>query len=244
MLSLSVATMLLSASAGFVAAQTTADSVPVTDLVGTWSTKSNSTLTGPGFYDPQKDSFIEPKHTGISYSFTADGFFEEAYYRAVANPSNPKCPKGIIQWQHGKFKKLANGTLELTPIEIDGRQLYSDPCAYKNSVYTRYKAKEKFLHYEVIKDPYHQISRLNLFKWDGAPMQPLYLAMSPPTMLPTTTLHQTSTPTPTNSKNKRSEFPFSPSALSKRSPQQLQADRWWWFGVVLTATGGTLYFFF
>jgi hypothetical protein len=38
-----------------------------------------------GFYNPVNDSFIEPSHTGISYSFTADGFFESAYYRAVSN---------------------------------------------------------------------------------------------------------------------------------------------------------------
>ena len=38
-----------------------------------------------GFYDPVNEKFTEPKHPGISYSFTADGYFEEAYYRAVAN---------------------------------------------------------------------------------------------------------------------------------------------------------------
>lgn len=38
-----------------------------------------------GFYNPASEQFIEPKHTGISYSFSADGHFEEAYYRAVAN---------------------------------------------------------------------------------------------------------------------------------------------------------------
>jgi hypothetical protein len=31
------------------------------------------------------EKLIEPKHTGISYSFTADGFYESAYYRAIAN---------------------------------------------------------------------------------------------------------------------------------------------------------------
>lgn len=38
-----------------------------------------------GFYDPIKDRLIEPSHTGISYSFTEDGYFEEAQYRAIAN---------------------------------------------------------------------------------------------------------------------------------------------------------------
>jgi hypothetical protein len=38
-----------------------------------------------GFYNPVADEFIEPSLTGISYSFTPDGFYEEAYYRAIAN---------------------------------------------------------------------------------------------------------------------------------------------------------------
>ena len=58
--------------------------------------------------------------------------------------TNPKCPKGIIQWQHGKFEKLADGSLKLHPIKVDGRQMYSDPCEYSTSVYTRYNATETF----------------------------------------------------------------------------------------------------
>jgi hypothetical protein len=42
-------------------------------------------ITSQGFYDPINERLIEPKHTGISYSFTADGFYEAAYYRAIAN---------------------------------------------------------------------------------------------------------------------------------------------------------------
>jgi hypothetical protein len=49
-----------------------------------------------------------------------------------------------MQWQHGSYEKLANGSLHLKPIKVDGRQLYSDPCQYKNSVFTRYNATEKF----------------------------------------------------------------------------------------------------
>ena len=62
-----------------------ADAQGATDLVGTWSTKSNETLTGPGFFDPVKDRLIEPPRTGISYSFTLDGHYEEAYFRAISN---------------------------------------------------------------------------------------------------------------------------------------------------------------
>lgn len=247
MVTFTAALALSMVGAGLAAAQT-ADSVPIpADLVGTWSSKSNSTMTGPGFYDPVKDQFIEPQHTGISYSFTADGHYEEAYYRAVANPTNPSCPKGILQWQHGSFKKLANGSLVLTPIAVDGRQLYSDPCAYKNAVYTRYNATEKIQRYEVVQDPIRRAKRLNIFKFDGSPMMPLYLAMSPPQMLPTSTLNPLTTASTAGAKAtgkvKRSDSPLSHNVLAKRTPQMQQADRWWWVGVVLTVSGGAMYYF-
>lgn len=57
----------------------------VAELVGTWTTKSRSVVTGPDFYDPINDRLLEPRLTGISYSFTADGYYEQAYYRAVSN---------------------------------------------------------------------------------------------------------------------------------------------------------------
>lgn len=41
--------------------------------------------TSQGFYDAVNDKLIEPDLPGISYSFTADGHYEEAYYRAIAN---------------------------------------------------------------------------------------------------------------------------------------------------------------
>merc|ERR1712225_233445 len=105
-------------------------------LVGTWSTKSAQVLTGPGFYNPVNDSFIEPKHTGISYSFTADGHYESAYYRAIANPAEPKCPGAILQFQHGSVVENADGSLDLTPISVDGRQLQSSPCDGDTSTYS------------------------------------------------------------------------------------------------------------
>lgn len=108
---------------------------------------------------------FEPPLTGFSYSFTDDGFYEVAYYRAGSNrmpyiipqdlivksmrltqklAQQPKCPKGVIQWQHGKYHKASNGSLVLNPIAVDGRQLMSDPCSSGNSVYTRYQQQEIF----------------------------------------------------------------------------------------------------
>lgn len=56
-----------------------------TSLMGTWSSKSNKVFTGPGFYNPVTDRLIEPELTGISYSFTDNGYFEEALYFVLPN---------------------------------------------------------------------------------------------------------------------------------------------------------------
>jgi hypothetical protein len=95
------------------------------------------------FYDPVNDNMIEPSRPGISYSFTSDGFYEEAYYRAISNPANPACPGAIMQWQHGSYVIGSDGSLTMTPIAVDGRQLLSQPCQNSHSIYTRYNTTEK-----------------------------------------------------------------------------------------------------
>ena len=241
---------------------------------------------------------FEPDLTGFSYSFTDDGHYEEAYYRAVANrktfPSplatkeislirictdtapkspatDPACPKGIMQFQHGSYTKNANGSLTLTPIGVDGRQLLSDPCNYQNSIFTRYNQSELFKTYEVLKDAYSQSQRLNLFGFDGAPLNPMYLAYKPPQMLPTETLNPTasstggssqSTGTGSSKLKKRyhggdehipdddediTPLPFTKDGAfirkgDRRDP--INADKWWWIGVGMTALGGIGYFCF
>lgn len=49
-----------------------------------------------------------------------------------------------MQWQHGGWVKNADGSLTLTPLAVDGRQLLSDPCAGDNAIYTRYNQTETF----------------------------------------------------------------------------------------------------
>ena len=112
-----------------------------------------------GFYNPVNDSFIEPSHTGISYSFTADGYYEEAYYRAVSNrtpeldadireytdesiATNPACPQAIMQFQHGTVVQNSDNSLSFSPFAVDGRQLQSNPCVSSTSTYTRYNQSE------------------------------------------------------------------------------------------------------
>jgi hypothetical protein len=112
--------------------------------------------------------------------------------------------------------------------------------------------------YEVLTDPYHNIPRLNLYKFDGSPLMPMYLAYSPPQMLPTQTLNPTTasgaaaTATSKSSKFKRGlddeaiTLPMNHKFMQKRSqtPMWANADYWWWFGVFMTGAGSVLYFFF
>ncbi|KAF2672580.1 hypothetical protein BT63DRAFT_420805 [Microthyrium microscopicum] len=223
-----------------------------TRLTGTWTTKSNSTLTGPAFYDSSRDLLIEPTHTGISYSFTDDGFYESAWYRAIANPQDPSCPSAMLQWQHGSYQKLSNGSLMLEPIAIDGRQLMSDPCHFGNAVYLRYNETETMKWYEVFIDPYHKIMRLNLYRFDGSPLPAMYLVSQTPTMSPTTTIHPiilgtaTSGPTATRIAKRRSEivakFMDDVDASQDYAQLLLNPNAWWWMGLTLTGVGSVLYF--
>lgn len=223
-------------------------------LTGTWTTKSRSVITGPGFYDPVNEKIFEPALTGFSYSFTDDGHYEEAYYRAISNPGDPSCPQGVIQWQHGTYAKNANGSLTLTPFGVDGRQLLSDPCNNANAIFTRYNQFELFKDYEVVVDGYSKAQRLNLFASDGSPLNPMYLAYNPPEMLPTQTLNPTASASgagaTSTGKAKRTledmdSFvePLNKSVLRKRR-EPVNADKWWWMGVGMTALGGIGYYCF
>ncbi|KAA6414716.1 MAG: hypothetical protein FRX48_01466 [Lasallia pustulata] len=233
----------------------TAQTTPINpQLVGTWSTKSHQVFTGPSFYDPVNEKMFEPSHTGFSYSFTADGFYEEAYYRAISNPTSPQCPSGIMQWQHGTYAQAPNGSLQLTPFAVDGRQLLSTPCSYQNAIYTRYNQSEHFMRYTVYTDPYHNVLRLDLYRFDGSPLNPMYIAYSPPQMLPTQTLNPTSAAATGGAKatgksrSKRGVFaaydgPMNKKVVGKRDGA-INADKWWWVGVGMTAIGGVGYFCF
>ncbi|KAE8450518.1 Reversal of tor2 lethality [Mollisiaceae sp. DMI_Dod_QoI] len=239
-------------------------------LVGTWSTKSAKVLTGPGFYNPVNDSFIEPSHTGISYSFTTDGYYEEAYYRAISNPTKPSCPQAIMQFQHGAFVENSDGSLTLSPFAVDGRQLQSNPCAGDNSIYTRYNQSENFqarppspacffqhprpAKYQVYTDPYTKMTRLDLYQFNGSPMNPMFLAYSPPQMLPTVTMNPTATATASGKKAKRTTalgdelaVPLNKAAMHiKRDLERpllhrIDLNMLWWAGVGMTIFGGAAY---
>ncbi|KAF5124535.1 hypothetical protein DV452_000102 [Geotrichum candidum] len=231
-------------------------------LEGTWSSKSNAVFTGPDFYDPVDELLIEPALPGISYSFTADGYWEQALYRVTGNPKNPKCPTAVLVFQHGTYEILSNQTLVMTPFRVDGRQLVSDPCKSSQSTYQRYNDTVIMQKWEVYVDPYHGRYRLDLYQFDGARLPPLYLAYKPPMMLPTMTMNPTegaSQATGVSSDESQSSTaesaatPSSAASLRKkirrglenrsRTPavkkQSFDLEKLWWFGVSLIGVGAT-----
>lgn len=227
-------------------------------IVGTWSSKANTVFTGPGFYDPVDELLIEPALPGISYSFTEDGFWEEAIYQVTPNPQNHSCPAAILIFQHGTYTKADNGTLTLTPFEIDGRQLLSQPCNDSGiSMYSRYSQKEVFKAYQVYVDPYHGRWRIDLIKSDGSYMQPLYLAYQPPQMLPTITMNPVATGDAASNKQRELEKRehglelgladrvkrglenrYKTNAVKKDS---FNYALWWWTSVAMMAVGTVMF---
>ncbi|RDW83690.1 Protein rot1 [Aspergillus mulundensis] len=212
------------------------------DLVGTWTTKSRQVFTGPGFYDPILDELIEPKLTGVSFSFTSDGYFEEAFYRAVSNPQDPSCPKGIMQWQHGTYTVGSGGSLHLKPFPMDGRQLVSDPCSSAKGLYSRYNQTEEYNSFTVGIDPYYDSMRLDLYSFDGSPMIPMYLAYKPPEMLPAEPLESIRSKRAKRHIDVEATGPFDLTTLVSKD-SLVDPDRWLWMGVVMSAMGGVALFF-
>ena len=69
---------------------------------------------------------------------------EQMYRLTEYTAADPSCPSGIMQWQHGSYILSADGSLTLTPIAVDGRQLLSEPCRKATGAYTRYNNTEHF----------------------------------------------------------------------------------------------------
>lgn len=110
--------------------------------------------------------------------------------------------------------------------------------------------------YEVVTDKFSNTQRLNLFAFDGAPLNPMYLAYKPPQMLPTQLLNPTST-SATEAKQTSSvpakrglghvkalQMPLKTEGFFQMEWYTPNADRLWWFGAGITTLGGIGYFFF
>lgn len=244
---LSIVSVLLVWQSSFAAAANSSD------LYGTWSSKSNQVFTGPGFYDPVDELLIEPSLPGISYSFTEDGYFEQATYLVTGNAKDPSCPSAALTFQHGTYDLLDNGTLILNPIPVDGRQLVSDPCSDNGtSTYNRYNQTMTFESFYVQLDTYHGMYKLQLYQFDKSLLQPLYLAYRPPMMLPTETLNPTATGNSATStgNQKRSlkdtvrrnlENKHRTNAVKKNSKGIFSSDIFWYLSVGMIGVGSVVF---
>jgi hypothetical protein len=96
------------------------------------------------------------------------------------------------------------------------------------------------------------MTRLDLYQFDGSPMNPMFLAYSPPVMLPTQTMNPTATATAAGAtgKVKRGQEQFV-APLNKDShihaPEKLpllhriDLNLVWWTGIAMIVFGGTAY---
>lgn len=182
-----------------------------------------------------------------------------------------------MQFQHGTVVMNSDLSLSLTPFQVDGRQLLSNPCTASTATYTRYNQSETFAvcilssskspiaeqvadkkqKWQVYVDPYTKLTRLDLYKFDGSPMNPMFLAYSPPQMLPTVTMNPTATATASTTakaKSKRSLEDFLTFPLNKDAkhikrdggmPESLlhriDLNVVWWTGIGMTIFGGAAY---
>lgn len=161
----------------------------ITSLTGTWTTGSGAVVTGPEFADPMNNGrpFIYPANTGIAYSFTDDGYFEEAQYRYLPNASDPHCARAMLIWQHGRYTIHANNsiTIDPSPFLSDGRILIQNRCTAQSEFLTYYNQWEIYNGWYIEIDVHHGAYMLQLERFDGSFMPRLYLTVRPPTMLPT-----------------------------------------------------------
>lgn len=156
----------------------------VTDLEGTWSSNI-AVSTGNDFCVPAEMRFNYPNNTGISYSFTNTGFFEEAQYRYESNATNPACIQATIYWQHGRYTLNNNGSITLVPFSTDGRIQVQNRCAAVTNIITYYDQHVVFSNWGITVEPSTGRYRLIVNRFDGAKLPYMYLTAKPPNMLPT-----------------------------------------------------------
>jgi len=162
-----------------------------TTIVGTWSSGSRGVQTGSSFADPANMTFNYPATTGVSYSFSASGFYEIARYRFNSNGSEPTCITGVINWAHGKYSLNSNGSITMVPLG-DGFQQVQDPCAAVSNFIEVYNQTEYYKGWRIFTDPTDGF-KLHLFQFDGSPVAPQFQISTTPNMLPTQMLRNVPT---------------------------------------------------
>ncbi|KAH9948263.1 chaperone for protein-folding within the ER, fungal-domain-containing protein [Amylocystis lapponica] len=154
-----------------------------TAIIGTWTSGSGHVLTGGNFASPLNMSFTYPNTTGISYSFTDDGYYEIARYRFTSNGTQPSCITGVMNWAHGEYTLNSNGSISMVPFG-DGFQQIQDPCSAVSNFIQVYNDTEYYRSWGISLDSVlGYLLQLNQF--DGTPLPPMIQYSVAPNMLPT-----------------------------------------------------------
>ncbi len=144
--------------------------------------RSGHVLTGLNFYDPANNSFIYPTTAGQSYSFTNDGYWEQALYLYNTNPAKPNCVSAQLIWQHGTYLLNSNNTLTLNIFKGDGRQQVSSRCAENSNYVQSYDQVENMQGFEIHLDTHYNSPAyvLKMYEFDGTPKPLMYQVFNLP----------------------------------------------------------------
>jgi hypothetical protein len=116
----------------------------------------------------------------------------------IFSGTNPACIRGVLQWTHGNYTLLDNGSIIMVPF-LDGFQQIQDPCAPEsNFIDPGYNYTELYQSWRIFQDPVTGY-KLHLWQADGTPVAPQFLVAASPNMLPTTTLRKQPAPPATTS---------------------------------------------
>ena len=114
------------------------------------------------------------------------GHYEIARYRFTANATQPSCITGVLNWAHGTYELLPNGSIWMVPFG-DGYQQVQDPCAATSNFFQNFNYTELYLSWRIFTDPVDGY-KLHLFEFDGTPVAPQFQVSTTPNMLPTQSL--------------------------------------------------------
>ncbi|EIW81532.1 hypothetical protein CONPUDRAFT_82418 [Coniophora puteana RWD-64-598 SS2] len=206
----------------------------ITTIYGTWASGSKNVITGPSFASPNNVSFHYPATTGMSYSFTTDGYYEIARYRMEGNGSAPNCITGVMNWAHGKYTLQPNGSITMTPFG-DGYQQIQDACAAVSNFMQDYNDTELYAQWGISRDTTLGYI-LQLYQFDGSPLPPQYQISTSPIMLPTQPLRNVTPPpeTPSRKRSFEQEENVQVDAAATNGATQI-----WSANVGLAVVGGT-----
>ncbi|GAA6037977.1 hypothetical protein JCM8097_009519 [Rhodosporidiobolus ruineniae] len=165
--------------------------------VGTWSTGGGQVLTGPSFGVPYNESFVYPSVAGYSFSFTDDGYFEQAQFTWNSNNTDHRCIEAVVIWQHGTYKVLNNGSITTDPTVFkgDGRIQVQNACGATSSNIYYYSNPGLYKTWAV--SEWRNKTMLRLGSYDGSLLPRMYKISDSPRdyMFPSTEITNSSSGT-------------------------------------------------